>query len=441
MVSQGRTGEGPVVYWMSRDQRAHDNPALSFAQERARELKRPLAVIFLLVPSFRGATVRQYGFMLRGLKEVEGELMGLDIPFHLIKGGIREMADILARWDPSLVVEDFDPLRTKQEWKGELRGSSRYTHWEVDAHNIVPCWLASSKQEWAARTFRPKVTRRIDTYLTDLPSVEHHPHPGKEGEVWEVKEAINDLGVDRSVKETAVQPGRRAGERVMRDFIRYRLEHYPHDRNDPNLNGQSGLSPFLHFGTLSPQRVAWEVLRSGAPTESKESFLEELIVRRELSDNYCHYNPSHDRYEGLPQWSRLTLERHVVDKRPHLYTLEELDRGETEDALWNAMQRDMVARGKMHGYLRMYWAKKVLEWSSHPRVAIERLIWLNDRYELDGRDPNGYVGILWSVGGLHDRPWKEREIYGSVRYMSQAGLSRKFDTTLFERRNLEARGQ
>lgn len=440
VVKQGRMGNGPVIYWMSRDQRCQDNPALALAQERAKELKRPLSVMFLLSPSFRGATVRQYGFMLRALKGVEKDLAALDISFRLISGGTKDLSLHLDGSDPALMVEDFDPLSTKRQWKDEVRASTRCDHYEVDAHNIVPCWLASSKQEWAARTFRPKLARSMDQYLTDQISPEHHPHPGEEGVGWTVKEALDSLDVEWSVKETDVEPGRKAGERTMMEFIKHRLEHYSEDRNDPNLNGQSGLSPYLHFGTISPQRVAWEVQRSDVTSESKESFLEELIVRRELSDNYCYYNPSHDRFEGLPPWSRLSLEKHAKDERPHVYSLEELAAGETEDDLWNAMQKDMVARGKMHGYLRMYWAKKVLEWSPHPRDAIERLIWLNDRYELDGRDPNGHVGILWSVGGLHDRPWKERKIFGTVRYMSKAGLSRKFDTTAFGRRNLERLG-
>ena len=210
-------------------------------------------------------------------------------------------------------------------------------------------------------------------------------------------------------------PGRKAAERAVQQFVRHRLEHYTEDRNDPLLNGQSGLSPYLHFGTVSPLRVALAVQRSEASDEAKGVYLEELVVRRELADNFCYYQPYHDRYEGLPEWSRRTLEKHAQDRRQHQYTTVELEAGETEDDLWNAMQMEMVRKGKMHGYLRMYWGKKVLEWTTSPREAVDRLIYLNDRYELDGRDPNGYTGILWSVGGLHDRPWKERPIFGTVQ--------------------------
>lgn len=437
-VKQGTAGEGPVIYWMSRDQRCRDNHALAFAQAEALRMHRPLAVAFALSPSFLGATLRQYGFMLRGLEEVEQDLSALDIPFHLLTEGPRALISFLRELRPALVVEDFDPLRIKKEWKHTVRASTACPHREVDAHNIVPCWVASPKQEWAARTLRPKLARLIGMFLPDLPQVVPHPYPGKEAPAWDVSSILGSLDIDRGVRETDVRPGRKAGEMTFRAFIDHRLEHYPEDRNDPLRYGQSGLSPYLHFGNISPQRVALEVQRSSSSTDAKETFLEELVVRRELSDNFCFYNPEYDRYEGLPEWSRRTLEKHAMDPREDLYTLQELEAGETTDDLWNAMQNELVTQGRMHGYLRMYWAKKVLEWSPTPRQAIERLILLNDRYELDGRDPNGYVGILWSVGGLHDRPWKERNIFGTVRYMSRAGLGRKFDAEAFAHRNLRA---
>ncbi len=437
-VKQGTVGEGPIIYWMSRNQRCMDNHALAFAQEEAVRMRRPLSVAFSLSTSFLGATLRQYGFMLRGLKEVERDLATLDIPFHLIPGGPMALIPFLRELRPAMVVEDFDPLRVKKEWKQLVRASTTCPHWEVDTHNVVPCWAASPKQEWAARTLRPKLARLTGQFLDDLPQVNRHPYPGREALGWDVSSILRSLDIDRTVKEVQIGPGWRAGERTLRTFINHRLEHYPEDRNDPLRYGQSGLSPYLHFGTISPQRVALEVQESGSSTEAKEAFLEELIVRRELSDNFCFYNQDHDRYEGLPEWSRRTLEKHADDPREHLHTLEELEAGETVDDLWNAMQKEMVVQGRMHGYLRMYWAKKVLEWSPTPRMAVERLIRMNDRYELDGRDPNGYVGILWSVGGLHDRPWKERNIFGTVRYMSRAGMARKFDAEAFARRNLKA---
>jgi deoxyribodipyrimidine photo-lyase len=401
------------------------------------EIRRPLVVVFALSSSFLGATLRQYGFMLRGLKEMVKDLEDARIGFRLLLGGPGELPSFLASEDPAMLVEDFDPLNIKVGWKRMVRESIKCPAWEVDAHNVIPCWLASPKQEWAARTFRPKVHQALPRLLQEIPNVEEHPVIWREASsLVDPSYLLRRLGIDPSVPETEVAPGARAAERRYRAFVKHRLELYPEDRNDPLRNGQSGLSPYLHFGQLAPLRVALAVQASEASDGAKAAFLEELIVRRELADNFCHYCRDHDRYDGLPDWSRRTLEKHAIDKRAASYSLEELEAGETDDGLWNAMQREMVRRGRMHGYLRMYWAKRVLEWSKTPRAAIELLVQLNDRYQLDGRDPNGYVGILWSVGGLHDRPWKERPIYGTIRYMSALGMVRKFDVDTYKRRNL-----
>jgi deoxyribodipyrimidine photo-lyase len=209
-------------------------------------------------------------------------------------------------------------------------------------------------------------------------------------------------------------------------FIAERLPGYDTDRNDPNRSGQSGLSPYLHFGQISAQRVALEVRKADARPEAKAAFLEELIVRRELSDNFCFYNPAYDSFEGFHSWAKATLNAHREDRRQFLYSLRQLEAGGSHDPLWNAAQKEMVATGKMHGYLRMYWAKKVLEWTPSPEEAIAIAIYLNDRYSLDGRDPNGYAGIAWSIGGVHDRAWGERPVFGKIRYMSYEGCRRKF---------------
>jgi deoxyribodipyrimidine photo-lyase len=437
MMKEGKEGSGPVIYWMSRDQRCADNPALHLAHQRAVELRRPLVVVFALSSLFLGATLRQYGFMLRGLEETVKGLEDARIGFRLLLGGPGELPSFLASEDPAMLVEDFDPLNIKAGWKRMVQRNIKCPAWEVDAHNVIPSWLSSPKQEWAARTFRPKVHQALPRFLHDVPDVEEHPFPWSEASsVVDPSYLLRRLGIDLSVPETEVAPGAKAAERKQRAFVAHRLDLYREDRNDPNLNGQSGLSPYLHYGQLAPLRVALAVQASETSDEAKATFLEELIVRRELADNYCHYCRDHDRYEGLPEWSRRTLEKHARDKRAVIYSLEELEASETDDGLWNTMQREMVRRGGMHGYLRMYWAKRVLEWSKSPREAIERLVRLNDRYQLDGRDPNGYVGILWCVGGLHDRPWKERPIYGTVRYMSTLGMARKFDVDAYERRNL-----
>jgi deoxyribodipyrimidine photo-lyase len=223
-------------------------------------------------------------------------------------------------------------------------------------------------------------------------------------------------------------PGEKAARAWLKRFISRKLADYDLRRNNPTIDGQSGLSPYLHFGQISAQRVALEVKSAaGISQKNKESFLEELVIRRELADNFCFYNPLYDSYEGFPKWAQESLAKHKKDKREYIYTLQEFEQAKTHDALWNAAQIEMVRTGKMHGYMRMYWAKKILEWSISPEEAMKIAIQLNDMYELDGRDPNGYVGVAWSIGGVHDRAWFERSVFGKVRYMNYNGCKSKFD--------------
>jgi deoxyribodipyrimidine photo-lyase len=430
LISAGEEHPGPVVYWMSRDQRARDNWALLFAQSAALRARAPLLVAFCLAPSFRGAALRHYDFLLRGLKGTAADLAAKDIPFVVLEGDpSREIPAFLAGISAGRLVTDFDPLRVKRAWKQAVAAAVAIPVHEVDAHNIVPCWVASPKQEFAARTIRPKLDRLLPDWLHDFPALRAHPHPFSGNLPGpDFNGALRRLAPDASVPPVDwITPGEQAARLALKSFVARRLTGYDARRNDPNRDGQSGLSPWLHFGQLSAQRVALVVRESSAPPADRAAFLEELIVRRELSDNYCHYQERHDSFEGLPAWAQRTLDAHRDDRRPHRYGWEELEAGATHDPLWNAAQQDLAARGKLHGWLRMYWAKKILEWTGSPEEAIAAALALNDRYELDGRDPNGCVGVLWSIGGLHDRPWGERPVFGQVRYMSLDGAKRKFD--------------
>jgi deoxyribodipyrimidine photo-lyase len=406
-------GKGPVVYWMSRDHRVRDNRSLLYAQEEAVSRKVPLVILFCLSPTFLGATLRHYDFMLRGLKEVERSAAKLDIPFFIRIGNPSDSVVSFAdETQAGLIVTDFSPLRIHMEWKRKTAGRLKVPLLEADAHNVVPCRRVSGKQEWAARTIRPKIHRLIGEYLPEFPSANRHPRQfqGRIPEIdWD--QLDNDLEIDRSVLPvTWLKPGENAAQAHLERFIATGLERYVSDKNDPSLDGISGLSPYLHFGQISAQRVAVEVLRNGAG-ESVEPFLEELIIRKELSDNFCLYNPDYDRYAGIPDWAKKTLEKHWNDSRPFVYSLERFESAYTHDPLWNAAQTEMVRTGKMHGYMRMYWAKKILEWSRNPEEAFHIAVYLNDRFSLDGRDPNGYAGIAWSIGGAHDRAWGERPLF------------------------------
>lgn len=429
-IKSGTIHSRPVVYWMSRDQRVNDNWALIYAQNMALTLNVPLFVVFCLVPNFLGATIRQYGFMLRGLQKVKEKLKSKNIPFFLLMGEPAEqIPEFLNSVKAGMLVTDFDPLKIKRSWKDAVSKKISIPFDEVDAHNIVPVRFVSNKQEYGAYTLRPKIMKLLKDFLTDFPQIVRHPVTANvDNTILEPEDSISLLKVDRSVPEISwLKPGEDEAKRILDDFVKNRLNDYALKRNNPTINGQSNLSPYLHFGQISAQRVALTVMSSDVKEESKKAFLEELIVRRELSDNFCFYNENYDRFEGFPEWAKDSLNKHRNDKRDYIYSSEDFEFAKTHDSLWNSAQMEMVKKGKMHGYMRMYWAKKILEWSETPEDALAIAIYLNDRYELDGRDPNGYTGIAWSIGGVHDRAWAERKVFGKIRYMSYKGCQSKFD--------------
>jgi deoxyribodipyrimidine photo-lyase len=434
VLNKGRKGIGPAAYWMSRDQRIRDNWALLYAQEKALGSQEPLIVLFCLVPEFLKATIRQYAFMLKGLQQVEKDLSEKNIPFYFIIGRPdEEIPRFVKQYGVSSLITDFDPLRIKQEWKKGIAQAINIPFYEVDTHNVVPVWIASQKQEYGAYTFRPKFKKLITEFLYEFPEIRTHPFPLKEKRIFvDWNSAFNSLKVDHSVSEVKwITPGEKLAIKRLHSFINDKLSDYHLLRNDPTKDAQSDISPYLHFGNISAQRAALEVRNSHALQESKDAFLEELLVRRELSDNFCFYNILYDSFDGFPQWAQKTLNKHRQDNRHYMYSCDQFEKGETHDDLWNAAQNEMVRRGKMNGYMRMYWAKKILEWTDTPEQALDIAIYLNDRYELDGRDPNGYTGIAWSIGGVHDRAWKERDIFGSIRYMSYNGCRSKFNVSQY----------
>ena len=433
---------GPIVYWMSRDQRVRNNWALLFAHRKAESLQQHLVVVFTLAPSFLGAPLRHYDFMLKGLQEVELSLRELNVPFFILQGEPEtELPDFIKKLKAGAVVTDFSPLNISRTWKITIGNKLLpIPLYEIDAHNIVPCWIASGKQEFAARTFRPKITTLLKEFLTEFPRLTPLDSVQEIIPVaWD--EIYKGLNADQNVQPVEwLKPGEKAAEACLDNFLYNRLSSYSVKRNDPNAGALSNLSPYLHFGQISAQSCALRASGSNAPDTDRSAFLEELIVRRELSDNYCNYNDQYGSFDGLPAWAKESLELHRTDKREYLYTSEDFEEGATHEKLWNAAQLELVKTGKIHGYMRMYWAKKILEWSETPRQAFDTAIALNDRYALDGRDPNGYAGVAWSIGGLHDRQWFERSVYGRIRYMNASGCARKFDVkrylARFEREEL-----
>jgi len=437
LLQAGNETNGPILYWMSRDQRVHDNWALLFAQQLALEKKRSLTVIFNLVPDFLEATIRQYNFMIKGLMELEKELKKFDIPFFLLTGKPEiEVPKFCKSINSSILISDFDPLKIKRIWKREVSKKIKIPFYEVDAHNIVPCLVASNKTEFGAYTIRPKIHRLLPEFMdeySELKKVKRIESLTSDKIDWE--KVTKNLKINNEVNEVNwIESGEKAAASMLKEFLENKLEHYSQDKIDPNKNALSNLSPYLHFGQISAQRVALNVQQLYGDLKASEVFLEELIIRRELSDNFCYYNKNYDTFDGFHDWAKKTLIEHRNDKREYIYSLKEFENADTHEDLWNAAQSELLSTGKMHGYMRMYWAKKILEWSSSPEEALQIAIYLNDKYELDGRDPNGYVGCAWSIGGVHDRAWTERPVYGKIRYMNRNGAMRKFDVEAYVQR-------
>lgn len=423
-----------VLYWMQQSQRAGCNPALEYAVEQANALGLPTLVCFGLA-AFPEANARHYDFMLRGLAEVERALAARGIGFVIRKRPPHELARDLAG-QAALVVTDRGYLRIQRAWRQKLAEGFNRRLVQVEGDVVVPVEAASGKHEYAARTIRPRIQRLWDDYLHPLAEQPvAHPAHGlairSDVDLSDVPRVLAGLKIDH-----AVPPVRRfpAGEAAARSrlaaFVSRDLARYEADRSKPETGIASNLSPYLHFGQLSPVEVALAVRNSGV-RGGVAVYLEELIVRRELAMNHAFYASDYDRYEVLPGWARQTLAEHAADPRPHLYTRAQFEAGETHDPYWNAAMLEMRATGFMHNYMRMYWGKKILHWSASPEEAWETTLALNNRWFLDGRDPNSFTGVGW-IFGLHDRPWGPQPVFGTVRSMGP-NTFRKFDADAYVR--------
>jgi deoxyribodipyrimidine photo-lyase len=400
-----------VVYWMQRAQRGNGNPALDVAIKVANELKKPVVVFFAPVPFYPRANLRHYSFLAEGIPDIADELAARRVGFVLRTYPEHSLLKFCAEVRPAIVIGDENPMREPEHWRVEAARKLRVPLWTVDADVIVPSKLLL-KEQFVARTIRPRIHGLLPPFLARQESVKPHVRwisPQRLHSLAPTDDFAERWKIDRSVQPA---PGWRGGSkqalRVLREFVDTRLADYPEARNHPEKNGTSRLSPYLHFGHIGPHTIAFAVQGSEAPTRAKEAFLEQVIVRRELSINFVRFNPDYESMECLEPWARRSLSQHVDDEREIIYSEQQLEQGLTHDPLWNAAQKQMVLTGWMHNYLRMYWAKKILEWSPSVAVAYRRAVELNDRYELDGRDPNGYAGIAWAIVGKHDRAWSER---------------------------------
>jgi deoxyribodipyrimidine photo-lyase len=426
-----------VLYWMQQSQRAVFNPALEVALAAANRLKLPLLVGFGLHDALPRAKARHYAFMLEGLAETARELRERGIGFVIRRGSPDAVILRLAR-DAALIVCDRGYLRAQQEWRRRVAAGAGRRVLMVEGDVVVPARLASAKQEIGARTLRPKLARLQAEFLVPLrrqrplvPARRLNVH--SDIRLDSVPAVLEQLHIDHSVAPVAAfRGGHSHARRRLREFVTQRLGRYRAARALPGESQISTLSPYLHFGQISPVEIALAVRAAEVPPAARDSFLEELIVRRELAVNYIATTVHYDRFESLPAWAQRSLNLHAKDAREHLYGYEQLAAAATHDPYWNAAMREMRQTGFMHNYLRMYWGKKVLEWSPTPQEAHATLLGLNNTFFLDGRDASSYANVGW-VFGLHDRPWPERPIFGNVRYMNAAGLKRKTDIDVYLR--------
>ena len=443
-----RKGARCVVYWMQRGLRIVDNPALDVAIEAANRLELPVVVYFQVIPNYPHANLRHYHFLQQGLRDAEEDAAERGVGF-VVRRAPATLEGFLEEVRAALVVGDENPCREPERWRKVLAGRLSIPFWTVDADVVVPSSVFE-KTFVLLHHFRPHLKRELPKYLVAHKNVKPHHEfeKPKQLECWSLSEDITHgfTKLDRTVGPVdTFTGGTHAALKRLKEFAGTELQHYDETRNHPEVRGTSRLSPYLHFGNIGPTTIALAVQKAAsdgrASQETAEKFLDELIGWRELSILFVLHEPNYDNWECAPAWARKTLLEHAGDQRPGRYSFDQLERAETGDELWNAAQREMVQTGWMHNYMRMYWGKKILEWAPDPATAFDWAVILNDRYELDGRDPSGYAGIAWAIVGRHDRPWFDRPIFGLVRTMTAASTAKKFDAKRYiEQNEIEQNG-
>ena len=418
-----------VVYWVSRAIRVEENPALRFAQNIALTQNHDFMVVFNLYPGFPSANLRNMDFLLQGLLEMTNKLRIHKIPLIVFEGKADDnFRHLMDKYEIAAIVGEHQVLRFVMQAQDRVRAlcaQKEIPFFTINTACVVPVEIASPKLEYAARTFRPKIMTKYKDYLSTGEAVVEHPQSHFTFDCFDAKhyQSILDNHPQwNTVPRSSLKPGEDAAIRQLQYFIQAGLVNYDR-RNEYAAKGQSMLSAYLHFGMISPVKVVREVEASGHPNASL--FVEEALVRRELAENFCHYCKDYDNLDGAWNWAKNTLRAHKNDQRAYLYSESEFEQAKTHDALWNFCQTQVVETGYLHSYLRMYWAKMVLLWTPDASTAIRILVKLNDTYFLDGRDPNGYTGILWSVAAVHDRPWFDKPVHGLIRAMGKEGTLKK----------------
>ncbi|GLS73678.1 deoxyribodipyrimidine photo-lyase [Methylobacterium tardum] len=432
-------GDGDyVLYLLQQANRAQFNPALEFAIEEANRLNLPVVACFGLLDGASGfpeANARHYAFLLQGLADAKAGLETRGIGFVMRKASPAKVAIDLSA-DAALLVLDRGYLAIQKGWYREITAAVTTRIVQVEGDVVVPVETASTKHEYAARTLRPKLNRLWDPFIAELtPRKLKRKAEGlkleTEIDVSDPEAVLAGMSLDRVVGPVKrFTGGETQARKRLNAFLKDGFAGYGAGRNMPEA-AASHMSPYLHFGQISPVEIALAVREAKIGDDDDHSaYLEELIVRRELAMNHVFYTEGYDDYDrAVPDWARKTLAEHAEDARPHTYAEDQLAAGETHDLYWNAAMREMRETGYMHNQLRMYWGKKILDWSPSPKEAFARTLRLNNRYFLDGRDPNSFTNVAW-VFGLHDRPWQTRKVFGTVRYQSENSL-KKFDAKAY----------
>lgn len=426
-----------VLYWMQEAQRASANPALALAIAEANARRLPVIAVFALMDDYPEANARHYAFMLQGLADATGGLAGRGVRLIVRRGAPDVVIPHLAT-RAALVVTEIGHLRPQRLWRARIADAIDCAMIAVESAVVVPVHRASGKSEIGARTLRPKIMRLLDDHLaapdeTAATVAGDRLALASDIDVADPARALAQLAVDPSVPPVRrFRGGETEARHRLERFVATGLADYIERRAEPADDGSSGLSPYLHFGHIAPAAIVRAVRAADTPETARAAVIEQLVVRRELSFNLVAFTPGYDTYAAMPAWSRASLAAHAGDARLRL-AAERLEAADTPDPLWNAAMREMVHTGFLHNTMRMYWGKKILEWSADPETAFATALRLNNRYLLDGRDPNSYAGVGWCFG-LHDRPWPSRPIFGTVRSMTAGGLERKFDMDGYVRR-------
>jgi deoxyribodipyrimidine photo-lyase len=426
-----------VVYWMQRAMRVQDNPALNVAIEAANNLGLPVAIYFGVIPNYPNANLRHYHFLQQGLRDVAQDAAELGVSF-IVRRPPDTLEAFLEEVRAAILIGDENRCREPERWRKVLAKRLRIPYWTVDADVVVPSRVFN-RSFVLLHHFRPHLKAELTKFLVEPATASPlHKWKAKTPRSYDLADDItagfNKL--DRSVKPVdTFTGGARSAVRRLGEFLRSGLAGYDEQRNHPETDGTSRLSPYLHFGNIGALTIASAVKKAAAkqklPAATIERYLEQLIGWRELAVLFVRHEPNYDNWECAAPWARKTLLEHIADTRPYRYTFDQLERAETHDELWNAAQLQMTTTGWMHNYMRMYWAKMILNWAPDPATAFDWAVILNDKYELDGRDPNGYAGIAWAIVGRLDRPWFNRPVFGLVRPMTGASIAKKFDSKAY----------